>query len=120
MDHKNLEYWQTKKDLNLWQAWWGEVLTNYDFCIIYRPRKSAGKPDILSCKSGDSPWEGEAKHQQNKDRILLLEQNFMINTTDMIRMEEDGELIKTIKSKMTTDSEIQDILKKTKNWQMTR
>jgi hypothetical protein len=20
MDHKNLEYWQTKKDLNLWQA----------------------------------------------------------------------------------------------------
>jgi hypothetical protein len=43
---------------------------------------------------------------------LLPEQNFMINTTDMIRMEEDGELIKTIKSKMTTDSEIQDILKK--------
>jgi hypothetical protein len=35
----------------------------------------------------------------------------MINTTDMIRMEEDGELIKTIKSKITTDSEIQDILK---------
>jgi hypothetical protein len=43
---------------------------------------------------------------------LLTEQNFMINTTDMIRMEEDRELIKTIKSKMTTDLEIQDILKK--------
>jgi hypothetical protein len=62
MDHKNLEYWQTKKDLNLWQAWWGEVLANYDFCIIYRLRKLARKPDILSHKSGDSPWEGEAKH----------------------------------------------------------
>jgi hypothetical protein len=36
----------------------------------------------------------------------------VINTTDMIRMKEDGELITTIKSKMTTDSEIQDILKK--------
>jgi len=23
-DHKNLEYWKTKKDLNLWQARWGE------------------------------------------------------------------------------------------------
>jgi hypothetical protein len=72
----------------------------------------AGKPDILSHESGDSPWEGEAKYRQNKDRILLPEQNFVINTTDMIRMKEDGELIKTIKSKMTTDLEIQDILKK--------
>jgi uncharacterized protein YeeX (DUF496 family) len=72
----------------------------------------AGKLDILSHETGDSPWEGEAKHRQNKDRILLLEQNFGINTTDMISIEEDGELIKTIKSKMTTDSEIQDVLKK--------
>jgi hypothetical protein len=72
----------------------------------------ARKPDILSRESGDSPWQGEAKYWQNKDRILLPEQNFVINTTDMIRMEEDGELIKIIKSKMTIDSEIQDILKK--------
>jgi hypothetical protein len=70
-DHKNLEYWQTKKDLNLRQARWGEVLANYDFCIVYRPGKLAGKPEILSRESGDSPWEGEAKHRQNKDRILL-------------------------------------------------
>jgi len=27
-DHKNLEYWKTKKDLNLRQAWWGERLAN--------------------------------------------------------------------------------------------
>jgi hypothetical protein len=39
----------------------------------------------------------------------------VINTTDMIRIKEDGELMKTIKSKMTTDSEIQDILKKLSN-----
>jgi hypothetical protein len=73
MDHKNLEYWQTKKDLNLQQAWWGEVLANYDFCIVYRPGKLAGKLDILSHESGDSPWEGEAKHWQNMDHILLAE-----------------------------------------------
>jgi hypothetical protein len=35
LDHKNLEYWQTKKDLNLRQAWWAEQLANYDFKIIY-------------------------------------------------------------------------------------
>jgi hypothetical protein len=61
-DHKNLEYWQTKKDLNLRQACWGEQLVNYDFTITYRPGKLAGKPDILSRQSGDSPWEGEIKH----------------------------------------------------------
>jgi len=47
-DHKNLEYWNTKKDLNLRQAQWGERLPNYDFVIKYRPGKLAGKPDILS------------------------------------------------------------------------
>jgi len=64
-DHKNLEYWKTKKDLNLRQARWGERLANYDFVIKYRPGKLAGKPDILSRESGDSPWEGGMKHRQN-------------------------------------------------------
>jgi hypothetical protein len=70
-DHKDLEYWQTKKDLNLRQARWGEQLANYDFTITYRPGKLTGKPDILSRESGDSPWEGEIKHRQNRGRILL-------------------------------------------------
>jgi hypothetical protein len=48
LDHKNLEYWQTKKDLNLHQAWWLEQLANYDFKITYRPGNLAGKPNILS------------------------------------------------------------------------
>jgi hypothetical protein len=73
LDYKNLEYWQTKKDLNLRQVRWGELLANYNFRIIYRPGKLARKPDILSRESGDSPWEGEVKHRQNKGRILLLE-----------------------------------------------
>jgi len=34
-DHKNLEYWETKKDVNLQQAQWGERLANYDFVIKY-------------------------------------------------------------------------------------
>jgi len=48
MDHKNLKYWKTKKDLNLWQAQWGEGLANYDFTIKYQPGKLAGKPDIVT------------------------------------------------------------------------
>jgi hypothetical protein len=65
-DHKNLEYWQTKKDLNLRQARWAEQLVNDDFAIMYRPSKRTGKPDILSRESGDSPWEGEMKYWQNR------------------------------------------------------
>jgi hypothetical protein len=69
-DHKNLEYWQTKKDLNLRQARWGEQLVNYDFTITYRLGKLAGKPDILSRESGDSPWEGEiVRHHHTDMRI---------------------------------------------------
>jgi hypothetical protein len=69
--HNTLEYWKMKHDLNLRQAWWGERLANYHFVTKYRPGKLAGKPDILSRESGDSPWEGEMKHWQNKERILL-------------------------------------------------
>jgi len=47
-DHKNLEYWKTKRTLNLRQARWGERSANYDFTIRYWPGKLAGKPDILS------------------------------------------------------------------------
>jgi hypothetical protein len=51
-------------------------LANYDFAIKYRAGKLAGKPDILSRESGDSPWEGEMKHRQNKERILLTAASF--------------------------------------------
>jgi hypothetical protein len=61
LDYKNLEYWQTKWDLNLWQACWCERLANYNFTITYQPGKLVGKPDILSRESADSPWEGEIK-----------------------------------------------------------
>ena len=64
-DHKNHEYWKTKKDLNLRQARWGEWLANYNFTIKYRHGKLAGKPDILSRESGDSSWEGDMKYRQN-------------------------------------------------------
>ena len=91
-DHKNLEYWKTKKDLNLRHAWWGERLANYDFVIKYRPGKLAGKPDILSRESEDSPWEGDMKHGQNHGRILLPEEAFealQANTMETINLEID-------------------------------
>jgi hypothetical protein len=105
-DHKNLEYWQTKKDLNLRQARWGEQLTNYDFTITYRPGKLAGKPDILSRESGDSPWEGEIKHRQNKGRILLPAQAFRISSAEVMELQVDREFLEEIKEKTAEDLEM--------------
>ena len=36
-DHKNLEYFMTKKLLNRRQARWSEFLTRFDYEIVYRP-----------------------------------------------------------------------------------
>jgi len=114
-DHKNLEYWKTKKDLNLRQARWGERLANYDFVIKYRPGKLAGKPDILSRESGDSPWEGDMKHRQNHGRILLPEEAFealQANTTETINLKIDKELLNEIRTLSAPDKEIQEIRRK--------
>jgi hypothetical protein len=80
--------------------------------ITYRPGKLAGKPDILSRESGDSPWEGEAKHRQNRGRILLAEDVFRISAAQEITLQIDLELLKEIKEKTEKDGELKDILKK--------
>jgi hypothetical protein len=114
-DHKNLEYWQTKRDLNLRQARWGERLANYNFTITYRPGKLAGKPDILSRESGDSPGEGEMKHEQNRGHILLPAQTFQVNAAEVMGLQVDKELLKEIKLKTAMDPLMQEIITKLRN-----
>ena len=120
-DHKNLEYWKTKRDLNLRQARWGERLANYDFTIKYRPGKLAGKPDILARESGHSAWEGDMKHRQNHGRVLLPEGNFetiralQVNTTETINLQIDKELLREIREQSAKDKEVREILGKKAN-----
>jgi len=83
--------------------------------IKYRPRKLAGKPDILSRESGDSDWEGHIKHRQNHGRILLPEEAFealQANTTETINLEIDKELLNEIRTLSAADREIQEIRRK--------
>jgi hypothetical protein len=114
-DHKNLEHWQTKRDLNLRQAWWSELLVNYHFIITYRPGKLAGKPDILSRESGHSPWEGEMKRRQNRGCILLLAEMFQISATEIMKLQIDEELLKEIRDRTARDLVMQDIMTKLRN-----
>ena len=48
MDHKNLEYFKTKCNLNRRQVRWMGFLADYNYCIVYRPGVENKKADILS------------------------------------------------------------------------
>jgi len=73
-DHKNLEYFMTKKLLNRRQARWSEFLTRFDYEIVYRPGKSNGKADALTRRPGDLP-EGGDERLKNMEQVVLKPHN---------------------------------------------
>jgi hypothetical protein len=91
------------------------MLANYNFHITYRPGKLAGKLDILSRELGDSPWEGEIKHRQNRGHILLLAQIFQISAAEVMELQVDRELLKEIRFKMGKDVLMQEVITKLRN-----
>ena len=56
-DHKNLEYFIFTKQLSRRQAHWSEFLSCFNYHITYCPGKAGGKPNALTCRSGDLPKE---------------------------------------------------------------
>jgi len=62
MDHKNLEYFNTTKLPNRRQARWAEILSEFNFKIIYCPGERNGKADTLSYQV-DAELEGEGEKQ---------------------------------------------------------
>jgi len=73
-DHKNFEYFMTKKLLNRRQAWWSEFLTSFEYEIVYRPGKSNGKADTLTRRPGDLP-EGGYERLKNMEQVVLKPHN---------------------------------------------
>lgn len=47
-DHRSLEYFMSTKQLNRRQARWLNFITDFNFKIVYRPGKQAGKPDAMT------------------------------------------------------------------------
>jgi hypothetical protein len=60
-DHRNLEYFMTKKLLNRRQARWSEYLSCFHYSLEYRPGRLGGKPDALTRRSGDLPEGGDER-----------------------------------------------------------
>jgi hypothetical protein len=85
-DHKNLEYFMTKKLLNQRQAQWSEFLTRFEYEIVYRPGKSNGKADALTRRPGDLP-EGGDERLKSMEQVVLkphnLPEELRISANDM-------------------------------------
>jgi hypothetical protein len=75
-DHKNVEYFMTKKLLNRRQAQWSEFLTQFDYEIVYRPGKLNGKADALTRRPGDLPEEGDER-LKNMEQVVLKPHNLL-------------------------------------------
>ncbi|KAI0992257.1 hypothetical protein K3495_g15929 [Podosphaera aphanis] len=78
-DHKNLEYFTTTKKLNRRQARWNELLSEYDFKIVFRPEKSSGKPDALTRISSDKPSTNEDARNKTQFQTMLKSHQILRN-----------------------------------------
>ncbi|KAI0996376.1 hypothetical protein K3495_g11804 [Podosphaera aphanis] len=70
-DHKNLEQFTTTKKLNRRQVRWNELLSDYDFKIIFRPGKLGAKPDALTRISANKPIDNEDDRNKHQYQTLL-------------------------------------------------
>jgi len=72
--HKNLEYFMTKKLLNWRQAQWFQILTRFDYEIVYRQGKSNGTADALTRRPEDLP-EGGDERLKCMEQVVLKPHN---------------------------------------------
>ena len=68
-DHKALEYFMTTKALSARQARWAEILSRYNFKIIYRPG-STNKADPLTRMDTDTKALNHAKDSARQQQLL--------------------------------------------------
>lgn len=54
-DHKNLQYFITKRQLNERQVRWANLLSEFHFDVLYRPGSAGVAPDALSRREQDMP-----------------------------------------------------------------
>ena len=72
-DHRNLEYFMSKRPLSERQARWAEYLSRFNMNVQYRPAKEAVIPDALSRKDQDklTPEDHESREQQLLSNQML-------------------------------------------------
>jgi hypothetical protein len=102
-DHRNLEYFMTKRTLNRRQARWAEFLSRFQFQISFRPGQQGVKPDALTRRSGDRPPGGTDRQAQT----VLHPHVFLAPVTIV---PQDPDFLKRIKDALHKDPEATEIM----------
>jgi hypothetical protein len=71
MDHRNLEHFMTNCRLSERQVRWAELLSRYNFQLLYRPGKEGVVPDALSRRDQDNPINNEDEREKGRFIQLL-------------------------------------------------
>jgi hypothetical protein len=74
-NHKNLEYWQTARNLTQRQARWSLFLSKFRFVILYQKGSENSRADPLSQR----PDIAIKENMDNQDQVILKPEMFCIN-----------------------------------------
>jgi hypothetical protein len=111
-DHNALEYFMSSKQLTRRQARWGEILSEYNFVIKYRPGKQSTKPDALSRRDDVYPKEGEGYADSNPHNFkpLLTQQTSISMVRLMIGSLSENTFMEDLRKAQELDSDLRDLL----------
>ena len=70
IDHRNLQYFISTKQLSRRQARWSKFLSRFNFVIQYQSGKLESKPDALTKRSGNLPKKRDDCLQQMVQTVL--------------------------------------------------
>ena len=87
-NYKNLVTFMSTKDLSERKGRCQELLSQYNFRIIYRPGKEKRKPDALTWRPGDVPTTEEKKKGRRRGVLLPKEKYWEIPEDEEIKIEE--------------------------------
>ena len=96
INHRSLQYVFTKKDLNLRQRRWMELLKDYDITILYHPGKANVVADALSRKAGSM---GSLAHLQVSRRPLAREVQTLANDFMRLEVNEKGGFLASVEGR---------------------
>jgi hypothetical protein len=82
MDHANLQYWKSPKNLTRRTVRWHLDLQEYDYDILYIPGKENGPPDALSRPPGADQGKDD-----NQNVTIIPPKKFKIQTATGIKDE---------------------------------
>lgn len=107
-DHKALEYFMTTKKLTRRQARWAEMLSEFNFQIVYRPGKQNDKADALTRRPDDRPTTDNDDRELRQHQIILTPNRLhpeLSNTLSANCLEEQNETLEEYVNRMNKENE---------------